>query len=108
MNILPAIQKSFKNDRVIYSSHARQEMLKEEFGRIYEEEVYESAGRGKIVESYLKDKPYPSYLVVGFTLHKRPLHSVIAYNKKDNISIVVTAYQPKPWLWSKDYERRKK
>ena len=49
MNILPAIQKSFKNDRVIYSSHARQEMLKEEFGRIYEEEVYESAGRGKIV-----------------------------------------------------------
>ena len=71
MNILPAIQKSFKNNRVIYSSHARQEMLKEEFGRIYEEEVYESAGRGKIIESYPKDKPYPSYLVVGLTLHKK-------------------------------------
>lgn len=108
MDILQTIQQSFKNNRVIYSGHARQEMLKEELGRIYEEEVYDLVSRGEIIESYPKDKPYPSYLVSGFTFNKRPLHSVIAYNKKDNFSIVVTAYQPKPWLWSKDYKRRKK
>ena len=80
MDMFPVIQNSFKNDRVIYSAHARQEMLQEEFGRICEEDVCELVDAGKIIESYPNDKPYSSFLVSGYALNKRPLHTVIAYN----------------------------
>jgi len=36
---------------------------------------------GEIIESYLEDLPYPSYLIVGHS-HGRPLHAVIAYAKE--------------------------
>ena len=63
---------------------------------------------GKIIERYPKDNPYPSYLISGSTRAKRPLHIVVAYSGADNISVIVTAYQPQPELWSQDYARRKK
>ena len=108
MSFLKSIQNSLRENRVIYSSHAREEMLNEPFGRIYDKEIEGAIINGKIIEQYPKDRPYPSCLISGSTKAERVLHIVVAHNSADNISIVITAYQPNPEFWSQDYSRRKK
>lgn len=81
-------------------------MENEEFGRIFEKEVYEAVCSGEVIEEYLDDKPYPSVLIYGKTADNRPLHMVCAYDESENLAIVVTVYHPNPKLWI-DYRRRK-
>ncbi len=62
-SVLSKIQFCFKADRVLYTRHAREEMLYEEFGKIFEEEVYQAIQSGEVIESYEYDTPYPSILI---------------------------------------------
>jgi len=103
--MLKQIQNCYKNEKVLFSKHARYEMLTEEFGIIKEEEVYETILNGKIIEDYFNDEPYPSCLIYGKTKENRPLHVVCAYSNDENLAIIVTVYQPKPEKWI-DFERR--
>lgn len=82
-------------------------MENDEFGQIKEHEVFESIVSGQIIESYPDDKPYPSTLIFGRSKQNRPLHIVCAYNKDDDLTIVITVYQPDPKLWI-DYKIRRK
>ena len=106
-DILKTIQRCFKKQKVLYTSHARQEMRLEEQGVITEEEVYQAIINGEIIEKYEDDQPYPSILLYGRTTAARPIHIVLAYCKEDDVTIVITAYQPDPKLWI-DYRRRRK
>lgn len=108
MELLINIKKCNKNDKVLYTQHARKEMMNEKFGRIYENEVNECINNGVIIQEYLDDKPYPSVLIYGKTDSDQPLHVVCAYNKKEDMIIVITAYQPDPDFWEDNYIRRKK
>ena len=105
-NILEYLQSHFIEDKVYYTSHAKNEMEFEELGRIFDNEIYESIVTGEIIEKYMDDKPYPSYLVNGTTKSGRPLHSVCAINEIDDVVIVITAYHPNPNRWI-DFRRRK-
>ena len=58
------------------------------------------------VETYEDDRPYPSVLVFGRTESGRPLHVVIAYDKDDDIAVIITVYQPDPARWI-DFRRRR-
>lgn len=40
-------------------------MEDEEFGEITQDEVYEAIVKGKVIETYPEDEPYPSYLIYG-------------------------------------------
>ena len=104
-SVLPKIQFCFKADRVLYTRHAREEMLYEEFGKMFEEEVYQAIQSGEVIESYEYDTPYPSILILGRTNTGRPIHIVCAYSSDDNLAIVITVYQPDPSRWI-DYRRR--
>lgn len=104
--MLDGIKKCFTKERVYYSEHARKEMREEEFGVIKENEVFEAVQSSKVIEKYSDDKPYPSILIAGFTLNKKPLHVVCAHDKKDDIAIVITAYRPDPKRWI-NFTRRK-
>jgi hypothetical protein len=106
MNMIDLIKKCFISDKVLYSKHALQEMEKEELGEIFDKEIEESILSGEIIEKYEDDKPYPSYLILGYTKNKRPIHIVVAYNKIDDIIIIVTVYQPDPNKWINDRIRR--
>ncbi len=99
------IKHCFETDRVLYTRHAREEMLAEEFGVIAEEEVYQAIQRGEVIENYEYDTPYPSVLILGTTEIGRPIHIVSAYSKKDDMAIIITVYQPDPSRWI-DYRRR--
>lgn len=106
MDWMQKILECFESDLVLYSRHAKFEMEHEEFGRIFEKEVYEAICSGEVIEEYPEDKPYPSVLIYGRTTENRPLHMVCAYSQTENLVIVVTVYHPDPKLWI-DYKRRK-
>ena len=101
------IKDCFINDKVLYSKHALYEMQNEEYGIITEDEVYQIIINGEIITNYENDKPYPSYLIFGMTEKNRPLHVVAAYDKEDDIVIIITIYHPDPNLWI-DYKERRK
>lgn len=98
MNWMQKIRDSFEINSVFYSRHAKVEMEIEEFGRIFEHEVYEAVCSGEVIEEYPEDRPYPSVLIYGRTTSDRPLHIVCAYNEEENLSIIITVYQPDPGL----------
>jgi len=105
--MLQKIIECFKAEEYLYSQHARDEMEKEEFGEIRDEEVFETILSGKIIEDYPQDLPYPSCLIYGKSSEGRPLHIVCAYAEDVDKVIIITAYQPDPDLWI-DFERRQK
>ena len=97
--MLQAIQVCFQENRLLYTRHARYEMVMEEFGQITEEEVFQAVQNGEVIESYESDTPYPSVLIFGRTTLERPIHAVIAYSEEDDLAIVVTVYEPDPARW---------
>jgi hypothetical protein len=104
--MLQNIQLCFKLDKVLFTSHARNEMESEESGEIGEGEVFEVVLEGKIIEDYPEDEPYPSCLIYGRTLEDRPLHVVCAFAKTEEAAIIITVYEPNPERWI-DFERRR-
>ena len=100
------IQRCFGSDSVFYTSHAKFEMENEEFGRILDHEVHEAICTGEVIEKYPEDQPYPSALILGSTKANRPLHIVVAYNKEEEMAIIITVYQPDPNRWI-EYKRRR-
>lgn len=97
--MLDKIRNCFHKDKVLYSKHAKSEMETEEFGVIMANEVHEAILTGKIINEYIDDEPYPSCLIFGRTKTNRPLHIVCAYSGEDNITIVITVYEPDPQKW---------
>ncbi|CUS33223.1 conserved hypothetical protein [Candidatus Nitrospira nitrificans] len=74
--------------------------------RISEENVKQVVAAGEIIESYPKDTPYPSKLLLGWQ-GSRPLHVVAADNVESDETIVITAYEPDPQEWETGFARRK-
>jgi hypothetical protein len=75
--------------------------------KITEVEVLEVLGRGKIVEDYPTDHPYPSRLLLGL-VKARPLHLVVAEAKDLSATIIITVYEPDLENWEPGFEVRKK
>jgi len=104
MNLLGSIKKSISKRRYNISLHARREMSSEE-DNISENELIEVILNGEIIEDYPDDRPFPSCLVFGKTKKGRPIHIVCAYSEDDDITVVITTYEPDPSRWI-DYKRR--
>ncbi len=85
----------------IYREHAIQRMFERD---IFEIDVEDTVKDGEIIEEYLDDKPYPSFLALW--LNDKPLHVVFAQNLEDDEIIIITAYYPDKSKWSDDYKRR--
>ena len=87
----------------IYRTHAIERMFERD---ISDETVEETIKNGKIIEEYLDDKPYPSFLVLGFEKDdlKKPIHIVFAKNDQD--IIVITAYRPDRLKWTNNFKTR--
>ena len=103
--MLAELQRCFRENRVLYTQHARREMRNEPFGRILEQEVYEAVSAGEIIEDYPDDTPYPSCLVFGPTRRGRPVHVVCAHVSEEDRSIIITVYEPDPDRWI-EFRRR--
>jgi len=87
----------------IYRVHAIERMFQRD---ISEDAVENAVKNGKIIEEYLDDKPYPSFLILDFENDdtNKPIHVVFAKNE-DEI-IIITAYQPEKSKWTNNYQTR--
>lgn len=88
---------------VTFSRHAVQRMFER---AIDKDSVIEVLRTGEVIAEYPDDEPYPSYLMLGF-LGGRPLHVVVAVEKEPEICHVVTAYDPDPAIWDKNFRKRR-
>ena len=61
---------------------------------------------GETIKSYPDDKPFPSYLILGF-VNQQPLHIVLAKNEQDAMCIIVTAYFPQQEIWDNNFKTKK-
>jgi len=91
-------------DNMIYRLHAVR--------RIFERDISDEAIKailqvGLVIQEYVDDKPYPSYLVAG-EYEKRPLHVVVSVNNDDQTAIIITAYVPDLIEWESGYTIRRK
>ena len=76
------------------------------FQRDISEKIVEKTIKdGKIIETYLDDKPYPSFLILGFDdISNIPIHVVFARN--NNEIIIITVYSPSRLKWADNYQTR--
>lgn len=88
--------------KYIYRVHAIERMFQRD---IYEYQVEEVIENGEIIESYEDDKPYPSFLVLGY-VDDVALHVVYARDDGGNI-IVITAYRPNLNKWQNNFKIRR-
>ena len=105
MKIVEDIKRAASKKCYNITLHAREEMSPKE-DDISERELIEAILNGKIVEEYSNDKPFPSCLIFGRTKEGRPIHAVCAYSKEDNITIIITTYEPSINMWI-DYRKRR-
>jgi hypothetical protein len=62
--------------------------------------------QGETIEERPDELPYPSRLVLGYS-GGRALHIVVADNKQDDETIIVTIYEPDPAQWLPGFKRRR-
>ena len=65
-----------------------------------------AVGNGTDYRKYPEDVPYPSRLLLG-RAGNRPVHVVAAHNREDEEVVVITAYEPDPTQWDREFKRRK-
>jgi len=69
------------------------------------EEIEAVLVSGQVIKEYPDDKPYPSFLMLGFSSN-RPLHIVASTDKSVNCNIITT-YEPDAALWDKNFSIKK-
>ena len=87
---------------IAYRLHAIQRMFER---NVNTEELRQIIDKGKVIERYVNDSPYPSKLILG-KVNNRPLHVVVNENEEGNNIVVITVYEPDPRKWIKNDVRR--
>lgn len=90
------------SSRLIFRLHAIQRMFER---RIGVDDVRLVIQRGVTIETYAEDLPYPSRLVLGW-IGSRPIHVVVADDRANNHTFVVTVYEPDGARWKDGFTRR--
>ena len=87
----------------MWKKHALQRIMER---NILRSEVKEAIEKGKIIEGYPDDYPYPSCLLA-YIDTKRPLHVVVSLDIEAEILYVITAYTPDETHFNIDLITRK-
>ncbi len=102
--MIDKIKNAVAFDKIIFKNHALVRMLER---KIKSEEITTSLLAAEIIENYDDDKPFPSYLLLGYS-DGRPLHIVLSYDKLNEFIYIITIYEPSPELWIKEFKKRRK
>ena len=68
-------------------------------------DVVKTIMEGQIIENYPDDYPYPSCLIIGYTVESKVLHVVCGVGESE--LWLITAYYPDSAKWSEDFKTRK-
>lgn len=91
-------------ERLVFRVHALQRMFER---GIHAEDVRRVLAAGKTIERYPDDRPYPSWLVLGW-VGARSIHVVAAEHATGQETIVITVYEPDSNRWEPGFERRRR
>ena len=83
---------------IYFSGHATVQMFKRNISVNDIELVITS---GEVIKSYPNDKPYPSFLMLGF-IESRPIHVVMLTDQDENCYIITT-YEPDLIIWNETF-----
>src|SRR5919109_5124188 len=98
------IRALVQSREVRISDHGYEEMSHED---ILARDVLAGVSEGIVVEDYPAFPKGPCVLVLQRDLGQQPIHVVWGIPKDlSSPAVVVTAYRPKPDLWSEDFTRR--
>jgi hypothetical protein len=86
------------------SNHALKRMTER---AIYSDYVIFGISKGKIIATYLNDKPFPSVLILCF-IKGKPLHIVISREESTGICVLISAYWPDKSIWNEDFTQKMK
>jgi len=98
-----AIKTACRNNSVYWKDHIIQRMRQR---GISVSEILTVLNDFQIIQVYNDDKPFPSYLLMGYAGTK-PLHIVAGVNETDFEIHLITVYIPDDTIWEDDYRRRK-
>ena len=101
--MLEQIRRAIHARRFNVTNHADEEMQKDLFAL---QDVLRATTLGEIIESYPRDFPFPSCLILGMTMKADPMHAVWAYDESSGIAVLVTVYRPDPARWINFRTRR--
>jgi hypothetical protein len=87
---------------IYFSGHATVQMFKRKINVDNVELVIKS---GEVIKSYPDDKPYPSFLILGF-FESRPIH-VVASVDQDGNCYIITTYEPDLIIWNETFTIKK-
>ena len=90
------IIKTIKENKFRVTDHADEEANNDGISLI---EAFETISNGEIIEQYQEDKPYPSCLIFSKLESGDPIHTVWAFNRATNSSVLITTYRPDPRRW---------
>ncbi len=92
--------------KFFFTEHALDEMDND---NLEIEDIMFVAENGETIETYDNDKPFPSYLNLGWANGnvKYPIHVVAAKDNEERIHIITT-YKPNVFRWDTSFKIRKK
>lgn len=98
------IAEALEKQSIFWKDHFLQRMLQR---KITMKNIFDVLESFEIIEEYLDDKPFPSYLLIGHS-EKEPIHVVLSLNDEDVELYMITVYRPDKKMWDETYRRRKK
>lgn len=101
--LLVQIQQCVEENKISLKKHALVRMVER---HISTEDLLNGLKSCLVIEEYPKDRPLPSYLVLGFSGNK-PIHAVIAVENRTMVW-VITVYVPSEEKWKDNYRIRRK
>jgi hypothetical protein len=89
--------------KLTFRVHAIEKMFERGISR---DDVRHVIDTGEVIHTYPDDTPYASRLILGWR-DERPLHVVAADNETEDVTIIITAYEPNAALWEPDFRKKK-
>ncbi len=99
-NMMNKIKNFAENENIEFTRHAREKMYDRGISSM---DVKQLLLKGEIIEEYLDDNPYPSFLLCA-KIRQNYLHVVCAVAEEQ--LFIITTYHPDEDKWIK-YKRRK-
>ena len=87
-----------------FSGHALHRMFQR---KLTKNDIVKVLSCHELVAAYEDDKPYPSFLILGWK-DKTPIHVVVAQDLETKTCIIITCYIPELNLWELDFKTRKR
>ena len=102
MITIEQLRKLNRLENIAITEHARLRLYERQ---ITVDDIINGIETGEIIKQYEDDKPYPSCLILGFSVNSKHIHIVVSCDT--DFIYLITAYFPNPDIWKNDFKSRK-